>query len=56
MSKDSTNKGNYLELKDYTIMQNDVVTKAFKNAPLNNQMANMLYGRSHGKYLKGHCL
>ncbi|XP_071683789.1 uncharacterized protein [Lolium perenne] len=37
-SEDSTNKGNYLELKDYTMMQNDVVAKAFKNAPRNNQL------------------
>uniref|UniRef100_A0A8R7R9K6 TTF-type domain-containing protein n=1 Tax=Triticum urartu TaxID=4572 RepID=A0A8R7R9K6_TRIUA len=37
-SKDSENKGNYLELMDYTIKQNDVVAKAFKNAPNNNQM------------------
>jgi hypothetical protein len=37
-SKNWTNKGNYLELKDYTMVQNDVVAKAFKNAPLNNQM------------------
>lgn len=37
-SKDSENKGNYPELMDYTIKQNDVVAKAFKNAPNNNQM------------------
>ncbi|KAM3299486.1 hypothetical protein ACQJBY_040799 [Aegilops geniculata] len=37
-SKDSENKGNYLELMDYTIKQNDVVAKAFKNAPNNNPM------------------
>jgi hypothetical protein len=37
-SEDSENKGNYRELMDYTIKQNDVVAKAFKNAPDNNQM------------------
>ena len=37
-SKESTNKGNYRELMDYTIMHNDVIAKAFKNAPLNNQL------------------
>ncbi|KAI4979709.1 hypothetical protein ZWY2020_016462 [Hordeum vulgare] len=35
-SKDSENKGNHRELMDYTIKQNDVVAKAFKNAPYNN--------------------
>jgi hypothetical protein len=37
-SRDSENKGNFLQLIEYTIKQNDVISKAFKNAPLNNQM------------------
>ncbi|SPT20885.1 unnamed protein product [Triticum aestivum] len=37
-SKESTNKGNSRELMDYTIMHNDVIAKAFKNAPENNQL------------------
>jgi hypothetical protein len=37
-SENSENKGNYRELMDYTIKQNDVVAKAFQNAPDNNQM------------------
>lgn len=37
-SKESENKGNYREMMDYTIKQNDVIAKAFKNAPHNNQM------------------
>jgi hypothetical protein len=37
-SKDSENKGNYKEMMDYTIKQNDVVANAFKNAPDNNQL------------------
>lgn len=35
-SKESDNKGNFLQLMEYTIKQNDVIAKAFKNAPGNN--------------------
>ena len=37
-SEESVNKGNYLQLMEYTISQNEIVAKAFKNAPQNNQM------------------
>lgn len=37
-SKESENKGNYRELLEYTCKQNSVVAKAFKFAPLNNQL------------------
>ena len=36
-SKESGNKGNDLELMEYTSKQNSVIAKAFKFAPLNNE-------------------
>ncbi|XP_024310349.1 zinc finger MYM-type protein 1 [Brachypodium distachyon] len=44
-SKESINKGNYQELMDYTIAHNDVIAKAFKNAPANNQMLSPMIQR-----------
>ncbi|KAJ1276189.1 hypothetical protein BS78_05G195100 [Paspalum vaginatum] len=37
-SKESENRGNYLEMMEYTCKQNSVIAKAFKFAPLNNQL------------------
>lgn len=37
-SKESENKGNYREMIEYTCSQNSVIAKAFKFAPLNNQL------------------
>jgi hypothetical protein len=37
-SKESENKGKYLELLEFTCQQNRVIAKAFKFAPRNNKL------------------